>query len=634
MIKKIFALVTIISILFCSCASPDYNPSKIGSEADFSSSAESSTDNKNKDTSSQNSASAEADLSGMDFTFTDRELSGEYKETGATKIVLCGSDAQISGSGASAVDGEITIKSEGVFILSGSAENVMITVSAKDSDKVQLVFDGVSINNQEKPAIYVKSADKVFITLKDGTENFLSDGNSYNLTDGDTTLDGVVFSKSDLAVNGKGKLEVVGGFKHGIVSKDDLIITFCTLDVTAKNVALDGKDCVMIHGADIRLSAGSDGIRSDNAEDADRGYVYLQNAKLDIKASNDGIQAEKVLKLENSDITVVSGKSSSSSLSSSSESYKGFKAGKEIIITDGNYVIDSQDDSVHSNGNVTVSGGSLELSSGDDGIHADSDLVISGGEISVTKSYEGIEGSKIVISGGNISIVASDDGINAAGGNDGSSTSGRPGMGWFSSSTGSIDISGGYILVDASGDGIDSNGPIDMSGGIVLVSGPTSGMNGAFDHDGEATVTGGVLIATGSAGMASGFSSAENQGAMFLSFSSQKGGSAIAVVDKSGKVILSFTPNKAYQTAVITSPDIQVGESYDIVLGTAVTDTDENGFTQSGTLSGGDILQTIEMTSNIYGSGGGMFGGGGFPGGGFPNGQGGGRQPGGWGQRP
>lgn len=616
--KKLVALVSILSLLLCSCSSPDYNPPSTPSE-------------ESKDVSSQGSSSTEADLSGIDFTFTDRELSGEYTEVGATKITLSGSGAQISGSGASAGDGEVVINSDGVFILSGSAENVMIKVSAGDSDKVQLVFDGVSIKNSAKPAVYVKSADKVFITLKENTESFLSDGDSYELTDGDTTLDGVIFSKSDLAINGKGSLIVNGQNKHAIVSKDDLIIASCALNVTAKSVGLNGKDCVMIHGADIDVTAGSDGIRSDNTEDADRGYVYIESATLNIKSGNDGIQAEKVLKFVGADINIVSGKSSSSSLSSSAESYKGLKAGSEIIIADGKYTINSQDDCIHSNGNVTVSGGTFIMSSGDDGIHADSDLIISGGDIEITKSYEGIEGSKILISGGNISIVSADDGINAAGGNDTSAMNGRPGMGRFESSVGTVEISGGYMVINASGDGLDSNGELIVSGGITLVSGPTNGGNGALDYGRNATVSGGVLIATGSAGMASGFSSAENQGAMLVSVSSQGAGTTIAVADKDGKVILSFTPAKAYQTAVITSSDIQVGENYDIVLGATVEGADENGFTQDGSYSGGVVSQTVEMTSSIYGSGGGMFGGGGFQGGGAFHG--GGKQPpNGWGR--
>ena len=135
--KKLVVLVYILSLLLCSCSSPDYNPSSTPSE-------------ESKDVSSQGPINTESDLSGMDFTFTDRELSGEYTESGATKITLSGSDAQISGSGASAINSEVVINSDGVFILSGSAENVMIKVCAGDSDKVQLVFDGVSIKNSAK----------------------------------------------------------------------------------------------------------------------------------------------------------------------------------------------------------------------------------------------------------------------------------------------------------------------------------------------------------------------------------------------------------------------------------------------------------------------------------------------------
>ena len=241
---------------------------------------------------------------------------------------------------------------------------------------------------------------------------------------------------------------------------------------------------------------------------------------------------------------------------------------------------------------------------------------ISGGELVITKSYEGLEASKVLISGGKMNITASDDGINAAGGNDGSSLGGRPGMGMFSSSTGEIQIGGGYVLVNAAGDGIDANGPITMSGGVVLVSGPTNSGNGAFDCDGTAAVTGGYLIALGSSGMAQGFSSAENQGAALFSFSSQQGGTALAVCDKNGNVVISFTPAKAYQSAAITAPGIQQGETYTVVAGGTVLNADENGFASSGTVSGGTTLGTFTMTSLVMGSGGGPGGGGGYPGGG------------------
>ena len=172
-------------------------------------------------------------------------------------------------------------------------------------------------------------------------------------------------------------------------------------------------------------------------------------------------------------------------------------------------------------------------------------------------------------------------------------------------------------MVNASGDGLDSNGNFDMMGGTVLVSGPTNSGNGALDYgDGcKGTVSGGILIAVGSSGMAENFTNAENQGSMLVSTGSCQAGTSIAVCDENGKVLVSFTSPKSFQTAVITAPEIQKGQSYTVYSGATVQNADENGFASGSTLTGGTKIATVEMTSLLYGSGGmggGMGGGGGF----------------------
>ncbi|MBQ8869625.1 MAG: carbohydrate-binding domain-containing protein [Oscillospiraceae bacterium] len=580
-----------------------------GSAENTSNGTKTSSSAGEKNESSDIASVSSADLSDMDFSFSDRDLSAEYDKNNKAEVDLTSS--VVSGNGAQIKNDTLYITSEGTYTLSGSYSE-MITVEAGENDKVQLVLDGVTIKNAGGPAIYVKSADKVFITVKDGTKNSISDGSSYTLTDGDTSVDAAIFSKADLTINGSGTLTINGACKHAVISKDDLVISDATLNVTAKNVGLGGKDCIKINGGNITVTAGSDALRSDNTEDASRGYIYIEGGKLNLTAANDAIQAETVLKINNAQITAKTGGGSVTSFSSSSESSKGFKAGSDIVISGGSFTLDCLDDCVHSNGTITIGGGTFKLSSGDDGVHADTDLAISGGEITVTKSYEGFESSKIVISGGKHSVTASDDGLNAAGGNDGSAMGGRPGQGMFSSQSGEIVISGGYILVNSNGDGIDSNGTVSVTGGVTLVSGPTNNGNGSFDYDGSASVSGGVLIALGSSGMAQSFIEAQNQGAIFTSFSSQSGGTSFALCDKNGKVVCSFTPAKAYQTAVVTAPEIKSGESYSIVAGGTVSSADANGFAQNTTISNGTTLAEIEMTSSLYGgSGNGMHGGGG-----------------------
>ena len=588
--KSLTAIIVSISLILCGCSSLTENPSD----------------------DSVNTSMPElsvADTSDMDFSLTDRDRENGYDAETAVTL----NDTY-----------EITVG--GTFVLSGEITDKTVKISAGENDKVQLVLDNATIANQNGPAIFIQSADKVFITAKEGTVNRISDGSDYSLTDGDTELDGAIFSRADLTLNGNGELTVNGNYKHEIVSKDDLVIASGNLTVNAKNVGLNGKDCVKMADCNVKITAGSDAVRSDNTEDPSRGYVYIESGRLDLTAGNDGIQAETVVKIGEAEISVVSGGGSSGSLSQSDESFKGIKAGSDILISGGEITVSSRDDCIHSNNTVSITGGSFDLSSGDDGIHADTDLSISNGEITVNKSYEGIEASRILISGGSISVCASDDGINAAGGNDGSAMGGRPGMGGFSNGVGEVLISGGYLLVDAMGDGLDSNGTFAITGGIVLVSGPTNNGNGAFDYEKSALVTGGVLIALGSAGMAQGFSSAENQGAIFTTFNSQSGGTSFAVCDSNGTVIASFTPAKAYQSATVTAPEIQSGNTYTFVVGGTVSDADENGFAQNADVSGGLQVAGIEMTSNLYSSGGG-FGGGGFGGGGF--GGGGGGKPGG-----
>ncbi len=565
------------------------------------------------------------DTKEMDFTFTDRELAGTYEAHEAVVIQGNGSTAAINGRGASLNGGMIVISQKGVYHLTGTLTDLPVTVRVDDEEKVQLVLDNAVMTNQSGPCINVQAADKVFITLPEGTESTLTDGEIYALADSETA-DAAIFSRADLCINGSGALTVNGLYKHGIVSKDDLVIAGTTLRVTADSTALDGKDCVKATGSTITLNAGSNGIRSDNAEDENRGFVYLKDSAISLVSGNDGVQAETLLVCEGCTMSITAGGGSGYSLRSSSGSWKGLKSGGDMWLGGNACIISSKDDCIHANSSITIADGTYTLSSGDDGIHADTNLTISGGVIDVLKSYEGLEASKLVIAGGTISIVASDDGLNAAGGADGSGMGNRFGRGMFSNGVGEIEISSGYTVINASGDGIDSNASIHVSGGVTLVSGPVNGGNAAFDYDSEATVSGGVLIAAGSSGMAQNFSHAENQGAMLVSFGSSQS-SSLALLDESGQVIASFFPVTPYQCAVITAPQIQQGGSYTIVTGGTVESADSNGFAQNTSITGGATISEITMSSLLYheGGGSGMWrmpggfgpGGGNPPGGGF-----------------
>lgn len=618
--KRLTALawLTAASLLLAGCSAP------AAQNADAASDEPSATDAPAQNTEVVSLTNA----NGMDLTFSNRELSGTYEKAGATLVSGENGNISIDGSGAQ-LDGSNLLIHGGVCLLTGSIENTCIIVDA-DNEKVQLVLDNASISNGSGPALFIRSADKVFITLPDGSVSSLIDGADYTFTDSDTTVDAAVFSLADLAVNGSGTLYISGQYKHGIVSKDDLVVAGCALNVTAASTALDGKDCIKAVNTSMNITAGSNGLRSDNAEDPLRGFVYLTQSVVNVTAGKDGIQAETLFKAADCSLNITTGGGSGNTLRYSTDSFKGLKAGTDIELSGGSCSISSADDCIHANGNLLISSGGYTLASGDDGLHADTDLTIAGGSIRIEKSYEGIEASKITISGGHIDLVASDDGLNAAGGADSSAMGGRFGRGMFSSGVGEIFIEGGYTVINASGDGIDSNANISVSGGVTLVSGPASSGNAAFDYDGTATVTGGILIATGSSGMAQSFTSAENQGAILVNLNRQQSGQTLALLDNDDQVVAAFTPQTAYQSAVLTAPGILEGQTYTITTGAALSDADVNGFAQSGTASGGTVQASVEMTSLLYGGGGGMWnmGPGGGGGGGMWN-----RGPGGGGMR-
>ncbi len=544
--------------------------------------------NTQQNTESSNTVSTsvtEIDTSEM---FSERDKEVGYEESESTVILLADNGSSCESDAVSITENTVTIKDEGTYILSGSLSNGMVIVEAEDTDKIQLVLNGVSISNAQSAALYIRSADKVFVMTASGTENILENNGTYTAID-ENNIDAAVFSKSDLTFNGEGTLTITAQEGHGIVSKDDLVLTSGTYVITSASHGISGKDSVRIANGSYNIVSGKDGIHAENTEDSSLGFVYLAGGTFDITSQQDGISASAWLQAEEGTYTILTGAGSANVQSQNSgdrkpmeqtfqeeteentTSMKGMKAATQMLIKGGTYVIDTEDDTLHSNGNIAVSGGTYTLSSGDDGVHADSNVTISGGNIDIAKSYEGIEGLSIDITNGEISVVASDDGMNAAGGNDSSGLEGPgPGGDQFASTEGAyIHIAGGVLHVNASGDGMDSNGDIAVSGGETYLTGPTNSGNGTLDYSGSAVVTGGVFAASGSSGMAQNFDSSSTQGVMMVNVEEQEANTDIVLLNSNGDEILSWTAEKEYSSVIISSPDIKNGETYTIKAGTA-----------------------------------------------------------------
>lgn len=313
---------------------------------------------------------------------------------------------------------------------------------------------------------------------------------------------------------------------------------------------------------------------------------------------------------------------SSTSSDADSTSTKGIKSDGALYVNGGTFTINSADDSFHSNSDATINDGTYTISSGDDGIHADSALLVNGGTITVTESYEGLEGLNITINDGKIDITASDDGMNAAGGNDASGFGGRGGDGFkgmqapdsarksndtsdntsdntqkpddtsdTAQTTGNITvaaqksgstsdtaqdtdtasedemwmvINGGYVHVLAGGDGLDSNGDLTINGGEVYVDGPSDNGNSAIDYGDKSSfyINGGTVVAVGSGGMAEDVSSDSKQQVAFVKLDSQVNAGDVILKDADGNEIISYTVQKKYDCVIISTADLQAGQTY------------------------------------------------------------------------
>lgn len=511
--------------------------------------------------------------------------------TNATKITLSDTNINISGSGAEEKDGTVTITEGGTYVFSGSLSNGRIVVNAPDKE-VTVVLNGADITCSYSSPLYVYKSSSATVYLLKDTENKLTDGESYTYSDSyssseDEEPNACLYSKSDLIIAGVGSLTVNANFNNGITSKDTLRIDSASITVNAKNHGINGKDYLTLKSAKVSVTSGGDALRSTNGSDEALGYITSVNSDLTLVSGEDGMQAETVMTISGGNINIKSGGGSGAKMSGDA-SAKGIKAGKNIAILDGTFILDCCDDALHSNGSAEISGGTFAISTGDDGIHADENLKISGGTINISKSYEGLEGATIDISGGKITITASDDGINAAGGNDESGFGGGMARDTFgSSSSYYINISGGTINIDASGDGIDSNGNLTVSGGEIYVSGPISGGDSALDYDGTAAITGGIVIAAGSSGMAQNFGDSSTQGSIMLTYQSFASGK-ISVADSSGNVLAEYTPSKNYSCVVVSCPGLTKGGTYTVTAcGQSQSVTLDSIIYGSGSMGGG-----------------------------------------------
>lgn len=491
---------------------------------------------------------------GIVTEFKGVTVTGDTPSVTSANAIVFGSNSvklyDAAGAEASSLDGikvngsTVTITAGGEYTVSGTCANGQLIVDTAD-ELVEVALAGVTLSNSSVAPIYVANVgDECTLSVKSGTINTISDGtshtDSYVNSDNETvSVNGAIFSRSDLKIKGKGTLTVNGNTADGIVSKDDLKIWNGTIVVNAVDDGIRGNDSVRIGDPDdteypdlnvtVKTTSG-DGIKTTSTETG-KGYITISGGTIDITSNADGFQAEQDFTMNGGNVSIQTYTGSSFTGSGSSSggntnpwggggfgpggggfgtdgnpnktdiSAKGIKSAASIHINGGSLEVDSSDDALHAAKELNVLGGKLKISTADDALHSDETLNVGtekgtfdSVEIYIPKCYEGVEAATINQNAGTVYIVSDDDGYNAAGGSDNSGNANpNPwGGGGMSSSSGTMNLKGGIVVVNsASGDhdAFDSNGGINITGGFFIANGQEP-----VDADGTISNNGGNII--------------------------------------------------------------------------------------------------------------------------------------------
>lgn len=335
-------------------------------------------------------AETESSVIDTSAVFSESDKDSGYDASEVQKIILNGSSAS-SDSPAVSINGSvITVKGKGVFEVTGTLDDGYIVVDAGDSDDIQIVLKDADITSSDYAALYCLNADNVYITLADGTSNFLKNNGEFASKDSNS-VDGAVFAKTDITINGSGSLEIVST-DHGIVGKDDVAVTGGIITVTASSDGIQANDSVAIQDATIDITCGKDGIQSDNDKDASKGYIYISSGNINIAAGDDGITASSTLQIDGGTVNIT-------------KSYEGLE-GQLVVITDGTVSIISSDDGINAvtessgeamrddgSSNIRITGGEIYVRSEGDGVDSNGTLDMSGGTLTVMGPTRGANGS-------------------------------------------------------------------------------------------------------------------------------------------------------------------------------------------------------------------------------------------------
>ncbi len=529
---------------------------------------------------------------------TANDLNGAWDTSDATVISLNEDTAQISGNGAYVNGSDVVISNGGHYVISGTLTNGRIIIDSFSSSKIWIMLDNVSLYCENDACIRIEEADKVFLTLAEGSVNTVSGGESYSETAVEDGAEAVIFSHDDLTINGSGTLSINAGYKHGIKANDDFVLAGVTVNITASQDAVHVNEDVSIVNAHLTIDAGDDAITTD-------GTINVENSDILINNCYEGLEAEYInvysgnIEIYPSDDGFNAAGGSVSGFGfgapggtgggppdfggASEDNVAGSDKNTDDAVAeqaDSNAVAPAEDSSKQANSDMATA-------TDDSNKHADSDMTAPAEDSSkhtdIDMATATDNSSKHADN--NVATPTDSDGKQA---DRNMETPTDDGDAQTDSSQDEeseelpyIKIYDGNITIinenAMDSDGLDSNGDIYIYGGNVFISLKSSGPSNAIDYGSESggvcVIEGGTVIACGSYTMAEGFDSSSTQASIMYTISEGvEAGSTISVETEDEETLLSAEIPCDFSCAVLSCPEMKVGESYLVALGDQVDD--------------------------------------------------------------
>ena len=439
-----------------------------------------------------------------------------------------------------------------------------------------------------------------------------------------TALGHGIKGKKSVTVSG-GTVTVTSG-KDGITSdeteneeKGFVTIEGGEIIITSAGDGVSAETTLTVTGGVISIISGGGSANAQQKTDNMRGWWDFDNSDSDDdSASCKGLKAGKALVISGGSITI-------------DAQDDALHTDGDMTISGGECILSTGDDGAHADLSLTVLDGKITVLTSYEGLEANQ-ITLAGGDLDITASDDGINanGGSDGFSGGfgggfgggrggmggsfggrrndtnnqggdttppDNNNMTPPDNSNMQNPPDGNAPSGNPPTmpGQDAADSTSTDdtsdkqpvllITGGKITVNADGDGLDSNGNLRVEGGDITINGPSNGGNGAIDigteNGGAGFISGGTLIALGTSSMAENFDSTSTQCAFLVTMNSFGAGETITITDSQGNVLYTGLTVKSANSVVFSSPDLTVGETYTVTIGSSSATV-----TQSSTVVG------------------------------------------------